>query len=52
MKYLNGQLRNELDSTMCLSAYGRKKSMTAEEYVPLVALGVLIASMLASALLD
>lgn len=52
MKYLNGQLRNEFDSTLCMNAYSRKSAMTVEEYVPIVALAALIASLLISALLE
>lgn len=49
MKCLNGQLRNEQDSTLCMAAYAHK--MTVEEYVPVVALVVLLASLLAGLLL-
>ncbi len=49
MKYLNGQLRNEQDSTLCMPAY--TQNMTVEEYVPVVALVVLLASLLGGLLL-
>jgi hypothetical protein len=51
MKYLNGQLRNEHDATLCTSAYSRKRNMTVEEYVPIVALIALMASFLVEGLL-
>lgn len=51
MKYLNGQLRNEQDSTLCMAAYAHKRDMTVEEYVPVVVLVVLLASLLGGILL-
>ena len=50
MKYLNGHLRNEHDSTMCMEAYTPKRTLTVEEYVPVVALILLLVSLLAAAL--
>ena len=51
MKYLNGQLRNEHDSTLCVSAYSERRNMTVEEYVPIVSLVVLMVSFLLDGLL-
>lgn len=50
MKYLHGQLRNEHDATLCSSAYTEKRNLTVEEYAPIVALIVLMASLLLGAL--
>lgn len=52
MKYLNGQFRNEHDATLCVTAYTEKRNMTVEEYVPVVALVVLMLSFLLDGLLN
>lgn len=49
MKYLNGHLRNEHDSTLCMAAYTPKRKLTVEEYVPVVALILLLISLFATA---
>lgn len=52
MKYLNGRLRNEHDATLCVSSYTEKRNLTVEEYVPIVALVVLMVSFLLDGLLN
>jgi hypothetical protein len=46
MKYRNGVLRNEQDSTLWLRPNMRKQQLTWVEYIPLVILGVLMVGML------
>ena len=42
MKYLNGKLRNEQDSTLWLKPGSQKRKLTWVEYLPLVVLGILL----------
>lgn len=52
MKYHNdGVLRNEQDSTLWLRPGAQKRTLTWKEYLPLVVLGVVLASLLMNGLL-
>ncbi len=51
MKYLNGKLRIEQDSTLWLRPYSEKQKLNWREYIPLVVLAVLISAMLLKYLL-
>lgn len=46
MKYLNGQLPNKLDETLCLYVFARQRNMNWAEYVPIVLLCLLSAALL------
>jgi hypothetical protein len=50
MKYLNGRLRSEQDSTLYLRPYSQQQKLTWAEYLPLVILGVLLAGLLLQAI--
>ena len=45
MKYLNGQLRNESEATLCLKARAGR-TLNREEYLPIVVLCVVLAILL------
>lgn len=51
MKYLNGRLLPEQDSTLYLRAYSQEPKLTWAEYLPLVILGILLAGLLMQAIL-
>lgn len=46
MKYLNGKLRVEQDSTLWMKPYSQKQKLNWMEYLPLVVLGVLLSALL------
>jgi hypothetical protein len=46
MKYQHGQLRNEHDMTLHLSAYSQKQEVRWEEYGPFAALACLLLALL------
>jgi hypothetical protein len=46
MKYLNGVLRAEQDSTLRLKRVTLKRKLSWLEYIPLILLGVLLAGLL------
>ena len=51
MKYHNdGVLRNEQDSTLWLRPGSQKRKLCWKEYLPLLVLGILLASLLAHVL--
>lgn len=50
MKYLNGQLHNEHDVTLCMRIYAPKKAMSLNEYLPMIVLCLIMGALLMSGL--
>lgn len=50
MKYLNGQLHNEQDVTLCMRAFAPKQKMSLEEYLPMIVLCLIMGILLMSGL--
>lgn len=51
MKYLNGKLRAEQDSTLCFRPDSLKQKLNWVEYLPIVVLGILMSALLLKYLL-
>lgn len=51
MKYLNGKLRAEQDTTLCFRPGSQKQKLSWLEYLPLIVLGVLMSALLLKYLL-
>jgi len=50
MKYLNGQLHNENDVTLCMRIFSPKQKMNLAEYLPMMVLCTILAILLLSGL--
>ena len=50
MKYLNGQLHNQHDVTLCIRAFAPKPKMSLEEYLPVIVLCLIMGILLMSGL--
>lgn len=51
MKYLNGQLRNEHDTTLLMRTGSHKQHLSVAEYVPIVVLCLVLVGVLMNGLL-